>query len=229
MRIAIIPARGGSKRIPKKNIIEFCGKPMIAHVIAELKATKLFDEIHVSTDSEEIADVARAHGGSVPFLRDPAHATDFAPVLSVIKWVVGKYAEDQKKFETVLMVTPCTPLLEKADFEDACKKFENTDKKNPMLSVARFPSPIEWALADKNGVLVANSPEKMLIRSQDLIPTYYDAGLFCFFGEETLAKDEKVATSFMKYELPRWKAVDIDEVDDLELAKRMFLAMKKNV
>lgn len=223
MRIAIIPARGGSKRIPRKNIIEFHGKPMIAHVLEELKKSNLFDVIHVSTDDEEIAAIAKKYGASVPFLRDPSLASDFAPILTVVKWAVKKYEEDLgKEFETCLMITPCSPLLQSSDIIKACREFEASGRKFPMLSVTRFPSPIEWAFHENDNILEAANPQKLLTRSQDLKPAFYDAGLFAFFDSSHLTNDDKVASKFIKFELPRWKAVDIDDWEDLEHAKKMM-------
>lgn len=226
MRIAIIPARGGSKRIPRKNIIDFFNKPMIAHVISELRDTKLFNIIHVSTDDEEIAEISRNHGASVDFLRDPLLATDTTPVVPVIRWVLNEYLKQGLNFKTCLMVMPCSPLLNQTDFTDSCKKFEQSNQIIPMLAVAKFPSPIEWALLEKDGLLVSNEPEKIQIRSQDLEKYYFDAGLFAYFHPSHLmsTKEESFST-FQKYEIPRWKAIDIDNWDDLELAQK-FMVLK---
>ncbi len=223
MRIAVIPARGGSKRLPKKNIMEFCGKPMIAHVLEAILETNLFDEVHVSTDDEEVAKISKSYGAAVPFLRDPSLATDHAPVLSVLKWVIKQYEAQGRDFKTIMMVMPCSPLLLSEDFSSACQQFEASDKAAPLLSVAKYPSPIEWAFQEKNGLLVAANPEKLLIRSQDLKPTYYDAGLFSIFDKKHLNANESVASTFLKYELPLWKAVDIDEEQDLEVARKMMI------
>lgn len=227
MRIAVIPARGGSKRIPKKNILDFQGEPMIVRTIKAIRRTALFDIIHVSTDDYEIAEIARHAGADVRFLRTPELSGDLAPVLPVLRWTLEKFLAEGLSFQTALMAMPCAPLLTAGDYEGACLKFESNGRRAPLLSVCRFPSPPEWAFrATRNGTVVAD-PAQLLIRSQDIDPSFYDCGLFSFFDAQgLLTESQSVASEFLPYEIDRLRAIDIDEPVDVEVAATLFRLLR---
>jgi len=228
MRIAVIPARGGSKRIPKKNIIDFHGRPMIARTIAAIQATDLFDVIHVSTDDDEIAEVATGWGASVEFKRPADISGDHAPVLPVLRWVLECFFKKGQSFTTALMAMPCAPLLLPSDYALACRAFEDAKVKLPLLSVCRFPSPIEWAFKETTENTVKADPSQLLIRSQDLKPSYYDCGLFSFFHpSQLLGQFTEVSHEFLKFEVNPIKAIDIDEPADLDRARMLHSLMEK--
>jgi pseudaminic acid cytidylyltransferase len=222
MRIAIIPARGGSKRIPKKNVVDFLGQPMISYPIKAALESKLFDEIHVSTDDEEIAKVVCSLGFNTLFMRDQSIADDFAPVIDVARFVLKKYFELGKSFESFAMIMPCSPLLRAQDLVEAYKIFDQHGKKNPVLSVAKFSSPIEWAFQERDGILKLAEPEKLQLRSQDLRPAFFDTGTFSIQSSQTVLNSKTMSFEFLKYELPRLRAIDIDEPEDLETAKLLY-------
>ena len=151
MRIAIVPARGGSKRIPDKNIVDFLGLPLMGHSLRAARESGLFDTIHVSTDSARIAEVAASLGHAVDFTRDPALADDHTPLLPVLRWTVEQYAARGKRFDTVCLLMPTAPLIEAEDLRRANTLFERHAGRRTVIAVARFPVPIEWAFRMPDG------------------------------------------------------------------------------
>ena len=220
-RIAIMPARGGSKRIPRKNIVPFCGKPLMVHCLDAAKESGLFDEIHVSTDDAEIFAVAEAHGFPPGFLREAALADDFTPIRPVLRWVMDRFAARGRKFDVCCLLFPTAPLIEASDLKAASGLLDHSGGALPVMAVSRFPCPVEWAFRRaEDGALTEVTPGKSEIRSQDLEEAWYDSGTFSFFPAETLRKDG--AAGFLGYPLARHKAVDIDTPEDLDLAERLF-------
>ena len=144
-RLAIIPARGGSNRILKKNIKKFCGKPMISYPIRALKESGLFHTIHVSTDSSEIAELVSDLGLEVDFLRDSSLADDHTPIMPVLKWTLEQYRLREIYFEEVAAVMPCTPFIESSDYIKANKLLNKENNDKPVIGISSYPAPIEWA------------------------------------------------------------------------------------
>lgn len=222
-RIAIIPARGGSKRIPRKNVIDFHGHPMISYVIKAALESEIFDEVHVSTEDSEIAEISKKYGASIPFMRDPAVADDFTPVLAVARWVLKQYQSIGKSYDSFTLIMPCSPLINSSDYIEANKIYEKHKGEIPVLSVARYPSPVEWAFQETNGVLRVADPEKLSTRSQDLKEYYYDTGNFSIQNAQVVINSESIVSAeFIRYEIERIKAIDIDTQDDLELLKKIY-------
>lgn len=157
--LAFIPARGGSKRIPRKNIIEFFGKPMLAYPIEAAKRSEMFDVVHVSTDDDEIADVARRCGADVSFRRPAELSDDHTPLMPVMKWTLEEFARRGRSFEDVCTLYPCAPLVDSLDIVGAYKVFRSNAGRHNLLTVARSPVPAEWYyhMAD-NGRLVPVVP-----------------------------------------------------------------------
>src|SRR3546814_67833 len=175
MRIAIIPARGGSKRIKDKNIVDFCGKPMISYALEAARASGLFDVIHVSTDSERIAAVADDLGFPVAFLRDPSMAGDHTPLMPVLRWVLERFRDSGREASDVCLLMPCAPLVEAEDLRGAYDAYARSGREIPLLAVVSFPYPVERALAlDSEGVLRPKYPDSWHARSQGLAPAYHD-------------------------------------------------------
>ena len=176
--IAIITARGGSKRIPHKNIKNFMGKPMLAYAIEAALKAGIFDTVMVSTDSEEIAQVARKYGAEVPFMRSAKSASDYATTYDVIDEVITEYQKLGKTFENLCCIYPCVPFLQAATLQDAFKSWGSHDALQP---VCKYSVPIEWAMKiNEQGVLIPNDRAAQNKRSQDLEPKYYDVGMFYF-------------------------------------------------
>lgn len=224
-RIAIVPARGGSKRIPDKNIRDFCGRPIIAYILEAAKESGLFDTIHVSTESSRIQSVVERLGFPVCFQRPSELADDHTPLMPVLKYVVEAFRERDKCFDQVCLLMPCAPLVEAADLKAAANIFDNVRGTRSVLSVASYPVPVEWAFSKKDsGELSPVQPGMFAVRSQDLAVKYYDTGSFAFFPTERVLASNGAGddTGFVGYVLPKYKAVDIDDVEDWVFAERLF-------
>lgn len=220
--IAIITARGGSKRIPKKNIKDFMGKPMLAYAIEAAKDSGIFDEVMVSTDSDEIAEVARKYGAAIPFMRSEQTSNDFATTYDVLEEVLSEYKNLGKRFDFLCCIYPCVPFLKAESLKKAYElmKSKNANAVNP---VCRYPAPVEWAMRIENDKLVADNVEKQLIRSQDLKPAYFDAGMFYFYKTETfLSKRTTLFPNTLGYVIDELECQDIDTPDDWKMAEMKY-------
>ncbi len=224
-RLAVIPARGGSKRIPNKNIREFCGKPMIAHVLEAARASRLFDVIHVSTESTAIGDVVSGLGFAAEFARPMALADDHTPIMPVLKFVADEYAKRGRHFDQIWLLMACAPLVEAGDLVEAEKLFSLAGGRDPLLAVSEYQAPIEWAFNRKpDGRLEPVQPGMFAVRSQDLGKKYFDAGSFAAFPAATVRASEGAGSDsgFIGYALPKGTAVDIDDEQDWALAEAIF-------
>lgn len=176
--LCIIPARGGSKRIPRKNVKPFMGKPILAYSIENALTTGLFDEVMVSTDDPEIMEVAKQYGASVPFVRTEKTANDFAPLADVLHEVVDMYAEQGKTFDNMCCILATCPLVKASYISEAYQKLINSDFIS-VYPVVQFSYPILRSLRmDEHGEVSMNWPEYAKTRSQDLAPAYHDSGTF---------------------------------------------------
>ena len=223
-RIALIPARGGSKRIAHKNIVDFCGKPLMAYSVETARTCGLFDEVHVSTNDPSIATVAAEAGAPVAFMRPDELADDHTPLAPVMRWVLQEYAHRGKTFDSVCLLMACAPLIESEDLVGAYDLFRDNGADMPVISVVAYGAPVEWAYGlDDKGVLVPRQPGMFAHRSQDLQKTYYDSGAFAFFPCRHV-QDEGFAGGgeMLPYILPPQRSVDIDEPEDLEFAKIIY-------
>lgn len=223
--IAIVPARGGSKRIPHKNIIDFCGRPLITYSLEAARKSGLFDVIHVSTDDDEIRAVTEDFGLSVDFMRDPALADDFTGVRPVMQAVLREYDRRGHSFDDVCLLMPTSPLIDAEDLITGYDAFRANGRERYVVAVAPFNAPVEWAFTlGEDKALTPREPGMFEVRSQDIEQTFYDAGAYCYFPAKpvmdgTLAADDK----FSGVVLPAHKAIDIDDPEHLELAKRIYL------
>jgi CMP-N-acetylneuraminic acid synthetase len=223
-RLAIVPARGGSKRIPRKNIRPFCGRPMLHYVLETARASRLFDVVHVSTDSVEIADAAAAAGFRPDFPRPAELADDQTPLLPVLEYVLGEYLARGCAIDTVMLLMPCAPMLEAGDLVGAMRLFEDHGRDLPVIGVCPFPAPLARAYArDADGVLSPVDPVGINQRSQDLPEHYHDAGQFDIYAASQLAGGVRVSDfRYLGYVLPRHKAIDIDTPADWNLAEAVY-------
>ena len=228
-RIAIIPAREGSKRIPGKNIKDFSGKPMIAHAILAAQKSGVFDEIHVSTDSQKIADVAAEYNAAPDFIRPDELSGDHATMLEVVKYVVEEYERKGQKFETVSLIYATAPLTDPGDLQKACEEFEAGDKEKALLAVTPFPAPIDQAFLKEGDVndLTPLDAGGLASRTQDLKQAYYDAGMFCFYSSDYVTRSRGAGDffKFCGFEVPSWRVTDIDWPEDWEHAEMLYRAM----
>lgn len=220
--LAVITARGGSKRIPKKNIKDFFGKPMLAYAVEAAKKSKLFDEIMVSTDCPEIAGIAKKNGAKVPFMRSARTADDFATTFDVLEEVINEYKKQGQEFDCVCCIYPCVPFL---TAETLTKAYEQMldNKVDAIMPVCKYPAPVEWALRFEKSLLVPCSPEKLKVRSQDLCPAYFDAGMFYFCNIEVLLKERSLVPNKVSgYIINEEECQDIDTLEDWKMAELKF-------
>lgn len=221
--LAIIPARGGSKRIPRKNIKEFLGKPIIAYSIEVALTSGLFDEVMVSTDDEEIASIAKQYGAKVPFMRSHENADDFATLADVLIEVLRQYQVTHKSFENICCILPTAPLTNASQIRNAFKKLtdENLDS---VLPVVEFSYPILRALElDTNNKLKMIWPKYLNSRSQDLKPAYHDSGSFYWVKSNSLIEQETLfCNNGSAIVLPETEIQDIDNETDWKLAELKY-------
>lgn len=176
--LCIIPARGGSKRIPRKNVKPFLGKPMLAYPIEAALRTGLFDEVMVSTDDEEIAEVARQYGAKVPFMRSAETANDYATLADVLHEVLDSYEKTGQIFENMCCILATTPMLQSQDISNGYTKLIESEF-STIVPIVQFSYPILRAFKmEDNGAISYNWPEYAKSRSQDLPCAYHDSGTF---------------------------------------------------
>ncbi len=217
--IAIITARGGSKRIPRKNIREFCGKPILAYSIQGARECGLFDRVMVSTDDEEIAETARRYGAEVPFRRSEEAAGDFATTTSVLLEVLGEYEKRGECFDTLCCVYPTAPFVTAERLRQAVSLLEESGA-DSVLPVVRFSFPPQRCVVMQEGRLQFKWPEYAQTRSQDLEPFYHDAGQFyCLRVKSFLEQRALVMDNTVPLILPEMEIQDIDTEEDWELAQ----------
>lgn len=227
--IAIITARGGSKRIPKKNIKDFYGKPMLAYAIEAAKGAGIFDEIMVSTDSEEIAEVARKYGAKVPFMRSEKTSNDFATTYDVIEEVVTEYEKIGKSFDDICCIYPCVPFLTSKSLRESYEAM-NEAKSDALQPVCRYPAPVEWAMKIENGLLIPNDRESQKIRSQDLAPKYFDVGMFYFCKTDVMLSEKTlVPQNTSAYIINEFECQDIDTPDDWKMAEMKYKLLSQAI
>lgn len=178
--ICIIIARGGSKRIPRKNIKEFCGRPIIAYSIEAALNSKLFDEVMVSTDDLEIAEVSRRYGANVPFLRSAKNSDDYATMVDVLAEVLFAYGKRGQFFSHMCCIYPTAPFVTVKKLQLAYEKFIDSDAEM-MESVVAYSYPPQRSFVLRDGNLIYQWPEYVCSRSQDLEAWYHDAGQFYFY------------------------------------------------
>lgn len=216
--IAIIPARGGSKRIPRKNIKEFCGKPIIAYSIQAALDSGLFDEVMVSTDDPEIAEVAKKYGASVPFYRSAETANDFASTGAVLNEVMEKYKEMGQEFDYMSCIYPCAPFVTGEKLKLALKTLIE-EKAASVKPVVRFSYPPQRSDRIENGRLIFQYPEYASARSQDLEPIYHDCGQFYFYDAARFYGRKPVGSGSAPLIMPEEEVQDVDTLTDWRLAE----------
>lgn len=227
-RLAVIPARGGSKRIVAKNIRGFCGKPIIAYTLETIRNCDLFDVVHVSTDCEEISAVVTELGYEPDFIRPDELADDHAPIMPVLKYVTEEYVKRGQQFDQVWLLTPTSAFLEVSDLKEASNLFDASAGLKPVLAVSEYQAPIEWAFNRSiDGALDPVQPGMFAIRSQDLTAKYFDVGSFALFPSRYVLESEGVGSddSFIGQVLPKYKAIDIDTLEDWKLAEALYYGL----
>ena len=225
--LCIIPARGGSKRIPRKNIKPFMGKPIMAYSIEAALKSELFDEVMVSTDDEDFAEVARQYGASVPFLRSEATANDYATTVDVLLEVLETYKQQGKVFDSICCLYSTAPFVTSERLKEAYSKL--SDNIDACFTIVEYSYPIQRSLKiNEVGQVEMKYPEHLKSRTQDLEKVYHDAGQFYFVKTKTLI-DEK--TVWCKHTAPlvlsELEVQDLDTLTDWQLAEMKYELLHK--
>jgi pseudaminic acid cytidylyltransferase len=228
MRLAVIPARGGSKRILRKNIRSFCGKPMIAWSIETARQSGCFDRIIVSTDDEEIADIARTYGAEAPFLRPERLADDHTGTIPVIAHAIEWLTEQNFAPEHVCCIYATAPFMTAPDLRESLAMLVREDC-SYVFPVTSFGFPIQRAIRlTSDGRTAMFYPEQFKTRSQDLEEAYHDAGQFYWGRAAAWASAEPIFSSRgAPLILPRYRVQDIDTPEDWARAELMFEALRR--
>lgn len=228
MNLAIIPARIGSKRIPKKNIKNFFGKPMIFYSIKQAELSKIFDKIVVSSDSNKIAKISQKMGAEIPFIRPKKLSNDYISTSEVVKHTIRFYQKQNIHFRYVCCIYPVAPFLLKKDIIEGFNKIK-TGKWSYVFSATKNYYPYYRSfLKNNSGKIQMIFPSNYNKRTQDLKTTYHDAGQFYWSESKTWLKQKKVFNSSSTIiEIPRNRAIDIDTKEDWQFASNM-MKIKKN-
>lgn len=221
-RVAIITARGGSKRIPGKNIKEFLGKPILLYSIEAALKAGIFDEVMVSTEDEQIAELAMQAGAKVPFFRSKDNANDYATTADVIEEVLGAYKEMGTEFEYACCIYPTAPFVTAECLREAMERLEKEDA-DSLIPVVRFSFPPQRAVVIQDGKMEFKWPENMFARSQDLEPFYHDCGQFYCMRTDSFLREKKLfMTNTLAYERLESEVQDIDTMEDWKLAELKY-------
>ncbi|MEJ2681048.1 MAG: pseudaminic acid cytidylyltransferase [Gammaproteobacteria bacterium] len=226
-RIAIIPARGGSKRIPRKNVRMFCGSPMISYPVSVAVYSGLFDRVVVSTDDTEIAEIAQLYGADVPYMRCASLSDDYTTTAEVITDTLNRL--NLNTLETLNDLQVCclyatTPMLQPEDLIAGLTLLTHGSSKANVFAAGQFPAPVQRCFAcNEQGIMSMVWPEYASKRTQDLPPRYYDAGQFYWLNGYAFWTNPQLLTGeTYGYVLPRNRSVDIDTLEDWEEAEFIF-------
>lgn len=226
-RIAIIPARGGSKRIPRKNVRSFFGKPIIAYSIQAALQSNLFDEVMVSTDDPEIAEIALQYGAKVPFFRSEKNSNDFSGTFEVIEEVVAEYKTLNIHPTQICCIYPCAPFIKSDQLIDSFHKL-NEGNFDTVFPIVRYSTPVQRALMIKDEKIQMIEPQNALVRTQDLKPSFFDAGMFYWCAVEKLLENKKIISYNSSYiEIDEIESQDIDNENDWKIAELKYELLQK--
>lgn len=227
MNIAIITARGGSRRIPGKNIRSFCGKPIMIYSIDAAKQSGMFDVVMVSTDDGEIAHIAREAGAEVPFMRSDAASSDYATTSDVLREVLEEYRRLGREFELAACLYPTAPFVTAHKLTTAAQLLKNHPEADTVMPVVRFSFPPQRGVYLENGFLVKADPASYGLRSQDLRPVYHDCGQFYLFRPDRFCTTgQLIGEKVIPMEMKETEVQDIDNETDWQLAEIKFRLMK---
>ncbi len=223
--VAIITARGGSKRIPRKNVKEFLGKPILLYSIEAAMNSGIFEEVMVSTEDEEIAELARSAGAVVPFMRGQDNANDFATTTDVLLEVLAEYEKRGKHFDYGCCIYPTAPFVTAGKLKEGMEKLEASDA-DTLMPVVPFSFPPQRAMVIREGKLQFNMPEHALTRSQDLEHWYHDVGQFYCFRTENFKKNKILTVgNVLPMVVSELEVQDIDTISDWKIAEMKYEAM----
>lgn len=227
--IAIITARGGSKRIPRKNIKPFLGKPIILYSIEAALKSGVFDEVMVSTDDEEIAEIAKNAGAKVPFYRSEATSNDYATTADVLLEVLSEYEKMGKQFDEMCCIYPTAPFLTADAIKEAMTSLREKQA-DSVLPVVRFSFPPQRCVVMNGDFVEPKWPECMPMRSQDLEPMYHDCGQFyCVNVKRFLEEKKMVMSKTVPYIQSEENVQDIDTMEDWKIAEMKYKILTKSI
>ena len=220
--ICIITARGGSKRIPRKNVREFCGKPMLAYSVETAIKSGVFDDVMVSTDDEEIAEVARCYGAKVPFMRSMATSNDYATTADVLSEVLSEYEKRGIEFDAMCCLYPTAPFVRVSELREANAMIEAGATSVIPVTSFDFP-PLRGFRVGEDGSLEYAFPEYAQVRSQDLPEMVHDCGRFYFAKLDSFRKSRSFITEKTRMlRIPSSLVQDIDTPEDWEMAEQKY-------
>lgn len=222
--IAIITARGGSKRIPRKNIKDFCGKPVIAYSIEAALESSLFDEVMVSTDDGEIAEVAKKYGAAVPFMRSARTSDDYSTVADALNEVLRNYESLGISFDEMCCIYATAPFVTPKRIVEA-HELVDFSSASMVCAVSEFSFPPMRGFVRRDGRMEYRFPECAPLRSQDLEPMYQDAGQFYFYSPRAIGGGQLQVEKIIGYEVPQTEVQDIDNLVDWQLAELKYKLM----
>ena len=228
MKLALIPARGGSKRIPRKNIRHFEGRPIIGYAIDAAISSNEFDQIVVSTDDDEIAAIALDLGASVPFLRPADLSNDETPTVPVVAHAIETCESFGWSFKEVCCIYPTVPLINPLDISNTLEALRKSNS-DFGFPISRFhSSPFRALRVRSDGSTVPIFPENELKRTQDLEPAFFDAGQFYWGTRDAWMLKKPLHSNAVGFEIPNWRVVDIDDEGDWIRAESIFRSMQQS-
>jgi len=229
--LCIIPARGGSKRIPRKNIKDFCGRPAISIAIELALKSNLFYKVIVSTDDLEVSELSKAAGAFVPFLRPIELSGDYTTTLEVIKYVIKNLGPEKDEVEFICCLYPVTPLLCSKDLSNSYNKISNLKSNSSFcIGITEFSSELERALiVDKDLGLKQIDPSQEFVRSQNLNKHYYDAGQFYWGHIKAWENNTSLRHNSIGYILEKWSVIDINSQEDWAFAEKLVRIEKEKL
>ena len=225
--LAIITARGGSKRIPRKNIKPFLGKPIIEYSIDAAISSGMFSEVMVSTDDQEIVDISTKAGATVPFMRSEKTANDYATTLDVLLEVIEEYESRGKHFDYMCCLYPTAPFVTAKRLKEAVDTLSSSDA-DTLIPVVSFSYPPQRAMVIEDGILTFKYPENLSVRSQDLEKHYHDAGQFYVFRTDAFKKNRNLMLgNILPLVLGEMEVQDIDTEEDWQMAELKYSMINK--
>ena len=225
--IAIIPARGGSTRVPGKNIRNFFGRPVIEYSIDAALRSGVFDEVMVSTDSEEIAEIARKAGANVPFLRSAKNSDSYATTRAVLLEVLSEYEKRGKTFDAMACIYPCAIFVTPEKLRNAYNMMRETPGANAVTPVVAYSYPPQRAMVVQGGFLTYAYPEHINTRTQDLDTIYHDCGQFYFWDVDAYINNTTGIWNTVPYIMSEEETQDVDNESDFRLAEMKYAMMSK--
>ncbi len=225
--LAIVTARGGSKRIPRKNIKEFCGKPIMAYSVEAAKNSGVFDTVMISTEDEEIAQIGQQYGAEVPFYRSEETASDYATTTDVLMEVLDEYDRRGQHFDIACCIYPTAPFVTAKRLLEAVNMLKESNA-DTVIPVVPFSYPPQRAMVIEDGMLKFKYPENLIVRSQDLEKHYHDAGQFYVFRTDAFKKNKNLLLgNILPIVLDELEVQDIDTEEDWKMAEVKFSMIKQ--